>query len=60
MKYKVQTLWISWVGLAGVINPGATCTRNTSADDFAPIEAMSLMKFDGTNWVLFGDVIAVD
>ena len=43
---------------APMLLPGITV--NTSADDFAPIEAMSLMKFDGTNWVLFGDVIAVD
>jgi branched-chain amino acid transport system substrate-binding protein len=35
-------------------------TVNTSEDDFAPIEAMSLMKFDGENWALFGDIIAVD
>ena len=43
---------------APMLLPGITV--NTSADEFAPIEAMSLMKFDGTNWVLFGDVIAVD
>jgi ABC-type branched-subunit amino acid transport system substrate-binding protein len=43
---------------APMLLPGITV--NTSADDFAPIEAMSLMKFDGENWALFGDVIAVD
>lgn len=43
---------------APMLLPGITV--NTSAEDFAPIEAMSLMKFDGENWVLFGDVIAVD
>jgi ABC-type branched-subunit amino acid transport system substrate-binding protein len=30
---------------------------NTSPDDFFPIEQMQLMKFDGTAWHLFGDVI---
>lgn len=29
----------------------------TSADDYAPIEAMRLAVFDGTTWVLQGDVI---
>ena len=43
---------------APMLLPGITV--NTAADDFAPIEAMSLMKFDGDNWALFGDVIAVD
>jgi branched-chain amino acid transport system substrate-binding protein len=36
--------------------PGITVS--TSADDFAPIKQMQLMKFDGTTWRLFGDVIA--
>jgi branched-chain amino acid transport system substrate-binding protein len=31
---------------------------STSADDFAPIKQMQLMKFDGTTWELFGEVIA--
>lgn len=43
---------------APMLLPGITV--NTSEDDFAPIEAMSLMKFDGDNWALFGDIIAVD
>ena len=43
---------------APMLLPGITV--NTAADDFSPIEAMSLMKFDGDNWALFGDVIAVD
>jgi branched-chain amino acid transport system substrate-binding protein len=30
---------------------------NTGPDDFFPIEQMQLMRFDGTQWVLFGDVI---
>ena len=29
-----------------------------SADDFAPIKQMQLMKFDGTTWKLFGPVIS--
>ncbi|MEC9433312.1 MAG: ABC transporter substrate-binding protein [Pseudomonadota bacterium] len=33
---------------------------NTGPDDFAPIEAMQLQKFDGESWKRFGDVIAVD
>ena len=31
---------------------------STSADDFAPIKQMQLMKFDGATWRLFGDVIS--
>jgi branched-chain amino acid transport system substrate-binding protein len=31
---------------------------STAADDFAPIKQMQLMKFDGTTWQLFGDVIS--
>jgi branched-chain amino acid transport system substrate-binding protein len=31
-------------------------TLSTSADDFAPIKKMQLMKFDGTTWQLFGEV----
>ena len=31
---------------------------STSATDFAPIKQMQLMKFDGTTWQLFGDVIS--
>ncbi len=30
---------------------------NTSPTDFYPIESMQLAKFDGSKWVLFGDVI---
>ena len=33
---------------------------STSADDFAPIKQMQLMKFDGTTWKLFGEVISDD
>jgi hypothetical protein len=29
----------------------------TSADDYAPIRQMQLMKFDGTTWKVFGDVM---
>jgi branched-chain amino acid transport system substrate-binding protein len=31
---------------------------NTSATDFAPIDSLQLMRFDGTNWELFGDVVS--
>jgi len=31
---------------------------STSANDFAPIKQMQLMKWDGTTWKLFGDVIS--
>jgi branched-chain amino acid transport system substrate-binding protein len=31
---------------------------STSATDFAPIKQMQLMKFDGTTWQLFGEVIS--
>ena len=30
---------------------------NTSATDFAPIESVQLARFDGTDWVRFGDVM---
>jgi branched-chain amino acid transport system substrate-binding protein len=30
---------------------------NTSATDYAPLESLQLMRFDGTNWVLFGEVM---
>jgi len=33
-------------------------TLSTSADDFAPIKQMQLMKFDGATWNLFGDLIS--
>jgi branched-chain amino acid transport system substrate-binding protein len=36
--------------------PGITVS--TSVDDFAPLKQMQLMKFDGTTWKLFGEVIS--
>jgi hypothetical protein len=30
---------------------------NTCPPDFYPIKQMRLAKFDGTKWVLFGDVL---
>ena len=33
---------------------------NTSASDFAPIQAVQLARFDGKTWVLFGQVISAD
>jgi branched-chain amino acid transport system substrate-binding protein len=33
---------------------------NTSAKDFAPIEGVQLIKFDGKSWVRFGEVINAD
>jgi len=33
-------------------------TVSTSANDFAPIRQMQLMKFNGTTWNLFGEVIS--
>ena len=35
--------------------PGITIT--TSADDFAPIQAVQLERFNGKQWELFGDII---
>jgi branched-chain amino acid transport system substrate-binding protein len=35
--------------------PGITI--NTGADDFAPIEQVQLQRFDGKEWVRFGDVM---
>ncbi len=31
---------------------------NTAKDDYLPIQQMSLMKFDGEKWALFGDIIS--
>jgi branched-chain amino acid transport system substrate-binding protein len=31
---------------------------NTSATDFAPVEQLQLMRFEGDRWVLFGDIIS--
>jgi branched-chain amino acid transport system substrate-binding protein len=36
--------------------PGITIS--TSADDFAPIKQMQLMKFNGSNWEFFGKIIS--
>ena len=36
--------------------PGITIS--TGPNDFAPIEAVQLQKFDGKRWDLFGDVIS--
>jgi branched-chain amino acid transport system substrate-binding protein len=33
-------------------------TINTSQDDYAPIEAVQLQRFNGKQWELFGDVIS--
>ena len=33
---------------------------NTSASDFAPIQGVQLMRFDGKTWVRFGEVISAD
>ena len=30
---------------------------NTSPEDFYPVEQLRMSKFDGTRWVLFGDII---
>jgi branched-chain amino acid transport system substrate-binding protein len=38
------------MGLPGI-------TINTSATDFAPIEQVQLVKFDGKTWVRFGEVL---
>lgn len=39
----------------GLLLPGITIT--TSADDFAPIEQLQLMRFTGESWRLFGPVV---
>ena len=33
---------------------------NTSPSDFAPIQAVQLMRFDGKTWVRFGEIISAD
>jgi len=39
----------------GMLLPGITVS--TSPTDFAPVKQWQLMRFEGTNWQLFGDVI---
>jgi len=39
----------------GTLLPGVAIS--TSSDDFAPIEAGQLQRFDGKEWVRFGDVV---
>jgi branched-chain amino acid transport system substrate-binding protein len=43
-KFRVETM------LPGI-------SINTSQDDFAPIQAVQLIKFDGKQWVRFGEVL---
>ncbi len=43
---------------ADMLLPGITI--NTGPNDFAPIEAVQLMRFDGKSWVRFGNVISTD
>jgi branched-chain amino acid transport system substrate-binding protein len=38
----------------GLLLPGITI--NTASDDFAPIEQLQLMRFEGKSWHLFGPV----
>lgn len=40
---------------SGLLLPGITI--NTSASDFAPIQQLQLMKFNGQSWELFGPVM---
>lgn len=42
----------------GMLLPGIRL--NTSPADFAPIKQWRLMRFEGTNWHLFGDVMSGD
>jgi branched-chain amino acid transport system substrate-binding protein len=39
----------------GMLLPGVKV--NTSPTDFAPVKQWQLMRFEGSNWQLFGDVI---
>ena len=39
----------------GMLLPGIL--MNTSAKDFAPVEQLQMMKFDGDRWKLFGKII---
>ena len=41
-----------------VLTLGNGISISTSADDYAPIKQMRLGKFDGTNWVPFGELIS--
>jgi hypothetical protein len=39
----------------GLLLPGVTI--NTGPNDFAPIEQLQLMRFEGKSWKLFGPVL---
>jgi branched-chain amino acid transport system substrate-binding protein len=39
----------------GMLLPGIKVS--TSPTDFAPVKQWQLMRFEGANWQLFGDVI---
>ena len=41
------------MGLPGIL-------INTGPKDFAPIQAVQLMRFDGKSWIRFGEVISAD
>lgn len=40
----------------GMLLPGIR--MNTSPDDFAPVEQWQLMRFEGANWHLFGEIMS--
>ena len=42
----------------GMLLPGIRL--KTSPGDFAPVKQWQLMRFEGTNWHLFGDVMSGD
>jgi branched-chain amino acid transport system substrate-binding protein len=50
-----QAASIKGLKLGGLL-PGITV--NTSANNFAPISQLQLMKFNGEKWDLFGDIIS--
>jgi branched-chain amino acid transport system substrate-binding protein len=41
---------------AGMLLPGITMA--TTPTDYRPIKQMQLERFDGSKWVLFGDIIS--
>jgi len=42
----------------GTLLPGIKVS--TSATDYAPIKQWRLMRFEGSNWQLFGDLVGGD
>ena len=48
---------LCWSGSARDVDTDAVVQSNTGPTDSFPVKQMQLMRFDGTQWVVFGDII---